>query len=777
MKPSDSGAKVVWPAARPWLTLALIIPLLLLAFAGLQSLEIRSNYRVYFDKDNVQLNQFDQMEKTFSRNDNVAFVLTPKNGDIYSPETLDAVRWLTEQAWQTPFSTRVDSLTNFQYSEADGDDLYVGDLLPGKVSISPDMADKVRRVAMTEPTLLGRVVARDGGLTMVNVTVQTPQSDADKHVRAVTDYALSLKEKFDQAYPDIDTRIAGMLAVNRAFGDETAKDGSTLIPLMLLIIMVVSALLFRSVGAFVGTFVVVIFSIVGALGFAGWVGIPITSATINAPVMILTLAVADCIHIVGVFRAGLQKGLGRAQAASQSFYTNLRPVVLTSVTTAIGFLTLNGSNAPPIRDLGNLVAFGVMLAMLLALTVMPAMLRLIPAKVKPQSKPAAWLAQLAERIIANRRVLLPVTLLVSAGLVALAPMNELDDRPIQYFSKDTTIRQTADYVEQNHSGMTYVEVALDTGEDGGISNPAFLATLGTFTEWLRTQPEVDHVVSLSDVFKRLNKNMNGDDPAFYTLPQDRELASQYLLLYEMSLPYGLDLNNIINVSKSSTRLLLTLKNIPSSEIVGLEERIHNQVAFLNDQIKVQSAGPYLIFAHISETNMDSMVKASILAFVLISLVIGISLRSWRLALVSLVPNVLPVLAGFGMWTLIDGTINMGMSIVCAATLGIVVDDTVHFLTHYHDRRKQGAATETAIVHAFTTAGKAMLTSTVVLALGFAVLTLSNYKLNIDIGYITVFIVTIALILDAILLPTLLMIFDRHPKPVKERLHETAQSNV
>ncbi|MDF4396086.1 RND family transporter, partial [Vibrio parahaemolyticus] len=173
----------------------------------------------------------------------------------------------------------------------------------------------------------------------------------------------------------------------------------------------------------------------------------------------------------------------------------------------------------------------------------------------------------------------------------------------------------------------------------GIADPNFLNSVGKFTDWLRLQPETDHVATLSDVYKRLNKNMHGDDQAYYSLPQDRELAAQYLLLYEMSLPYGLDLNNQINVDKSSIKMVLTVENLGSVELVDLENRIYQWFNENAPQYDVVASSPSLMFAHIGETNMASMLSTLPITLVLISALLIFALRSFKLGLISLVPNI------------------------------------------------------------------------------------------------------------------------------------------
>ena len=254
--------------------------------------------------------------------------------------------------------------------------------------------------------------------------------------------------------------------------------------------------------------------------------------------------------------------------------------------------------------------------------------------------------------------------------------------------------------------------------------------------------------------------MHGDDEFYYTLPQDRELAAQYLLMYEMSLPYGLDLNNQVNVDKSSVKLVLTTQNLGSKELVDIENRIYNWFATHAPQYEISASSPTLMFAHIGETNMASMLATLPITLVLISALMIFALRSVRLGVISIVPNMAPAVIGFGMWALYSGEINLGLSVVVTLTLGIVVDDAVHFLSKYQRARKEGKDAEQAVRYAFNTVGRALGITTVVLVVGFSILAMSSFRLNSDMGQLSALVIFLALVVDFLFLPTLLMLFDK-----------------
>lgn len=763
---------------KPLITL-LTVFMTIFAFAyGAQKLYFDGDYKVFFGDDNPQMLAFESMQNVYTKSDNLAIVITPKSGNVFDQQTLQQIYEMTEEAWNTPYSLRVDSITNFQHTQADFDDLLVEDLLLEKEMLNTTKAQWIKEVALAEPNLVNKLVAPDSSVAIINVTVQLPNINNLTEIPEVAVFGRALKAEFQQKYPDTNIRLSGMIMLNTSFAEYAQNDSSTLIPGMFLAILVMLGILLRSITATFASLLVIVGSIAGALGVSGWLGIPLTTATVNVPTIVMTLAVADCVHIISTLLFEMRSGKTKKEAILSSLEINLTPVFITSITTALGFLALNFSYSPPLADLGNLVAVGVIIAFVLAMTILPATLILLPLKVKPQAKKVSTMDKFAEFVIKRSRAILPLSLLLIVGLGSQVVNNHVSDDSLKYFSENTEFRQDADFMAERVSGMTTLEFSLQSGKNSGINSPDFLNKLSAFTDWLRAQPETDHVNSLSDTIKRLNQNMHNDDTSYYRIPEQQELSAQYLLMYEMSLPYGLDLNGQINVKKSATRVIATFTNLGSIEILDLENRATNWITTNAPNLKLDIASTSSMFAHIGDRNMSSMIQGTALALVLISALVGISLQSARLGFISLLPNLLPAISGFGLWALISGEINLALSVVASLTLGIVVDDTVHFLSKYQRAKTQGKSPQDAVRYAFASVGKALIITTSILCVGFGILTLSDFAMNADMGLLTCIIIFIALFVDLLLLPAFLVIFDKTSKvskPSTESLQQPALS--
>jgi predicted RND superfamily exporter protein len=493
----------------------------------------------------------------------------------------------------------------------------------------------------------------------------------------------------------------------------------------------------------------------------------------------------------------MRAGGEKIEAIRERLRINFQPIFLTSITTAIGFLSMNFSDAPPFRDLGNVVAIGAILALLLTVTFLPALLSVLPIKVRERSERKGksrlisslkeinigsykfvflfngvvsvskrkdnprFIASLAKFVVRHYKFLLLFNTVVSLAFIYSLPKNELNDEFVKYFDTTIPFRQATDFLSDNMGGIYSIEYSIKAKEAGDVNEPKFLQQLSDFSDWLKTQDEVIHVNTVSDTYKRLNKSMHGDKEKWYKIPEQRDLAAQYLLMYEMSLPYGLDLNDQINMDKSGVRMVVTIKSLSSNDVLALEERLSAELGRQMPDVAFTSASTDLMFANIGKRNIVRMIKGTAMALILISFILVFAFKSIRLGLISLIPNLVPAAVAFGIWGLIDGNVGLALSVVTGITLGIVVDDTVHFLSKYQRARvEKGMSKEQAVEYAFSTVGVALWITSAVLVSGFVVLGFSHFTMNAEMGIMTAMTIAIALFLDLLFLPPLLILLDK-----------------
>jgi len=747
-----------WVIRYRWPIILATLLFVVAAASGARFLDFSSDYRVFFSKENPQLKAFDALQNTYTKNDNVMIALAPKNGQVFTRETLAALEELTKQAWQIPYSIRVESITNFQHSWAQGDDLVVEDLVKGAGSFLESDLKRIKEIALVEPLLVNRLVSPSGHVTGVNVTINLPGKTITE-VPEVAAFVRNMADEFRLAHPEIKVYLTGVAMINNQFVEAGQEDMKTLVPAMFLLIAVGMWLALRSVAGTVSTLLLIGMATATALGIGGWWGVLLTPVSANAPVYILTMAVADSIHILITLFHEMRHGKTKNEAIVESLRVNFKPVMITSLTTAIGFLSLNFSDSPPYWDLGNMVAVGVVAAFAYSVLFLPAFMSVIPlAQKTSQPRKNGTMDRMADFVIRYRNRLYWTMLVVIVGLAVFIPRIQINDLFEEYFDHRYTFRTDTDFVTQNLTGFESIEYSLPAGEAEGISKPEYLSKLEEFKEWYRGQPNVMYVGSLTDIMKRLNKNMHADDPFHYALPNDRELAAQYLLLFEMSLPYGLDLNNQINVSKSATRFTVVFKEINTKTALALEEKAQ---VWLQENglpgMRTHGASPLIMFSNIALRNVESMISGTLWALVLISGILMVALRSFKFGIISLVPNLVPAFMAFGLWALVFEEIGMAVSVVIALSLGIIVDDTVHFLSKYLlARREQGKTPAEAVRYSFHTVGMALWVTSIVLIAGFLVLATSGFTINSHMGYLTAMTIGFALVADFLFLPPMLM---------------------
>ncbi len=745
---------------RWWIILSTIL-LVATAASGARFLGFSTDYRAFFSKGNPQLEAFERIQNTYTKNDNAMITLAPKNGKVFTRETLAIVEEVTKAAWQIPYSIRVDSVTNFQHTWANGDDLVVEDLVENASGFSERDLERVKRIALAEPLLLHRLINPAADMTAVNVTVNMP-GNSIKETPEVVAFLRKMAEDIRAKHPDVTIYLTGVAFMNNAFSEAGQEDMKTLVPIMYLIVFIFLMVAVRSFYATFVTIVVIAFSILTGMGIAGWFGVQLTPVSANAPTIILTLAVADSVHLLVTLFHEMRAGKSKREAIIESLRVNHQPIFITSLTTTIGFLSLNFGDSPPFWHLGNIVAIGVMAAYVYSVFFLPAVLSVLPLKVKSRSQARVkFFDRLANFVIHQRKRLFWGILAFTIVIAAQIPRIEIDEKFNEYFDTRYQFRLDNDFVVDRLTGFFSISYSLGAGESGGISNPGYLKTIEKFADWYRQQPGVMYVNILTDTMKRLNKNLNYDDPTYYRIPNERNLAAQYLLLYELSLPFGLDLNNQINVDKSSTRFTAILENISTRDALDLEDRAQ---AWLKENAPVEmlshGASPLIMFSHIAKRNFKSMLGGMLLALGLISLILMIVLRSFKIGLISIIPNIGPVVMTFGVWGLLFQQVGFAVAVVGPVALGIIVDDTVHFLSKYlRARREQGKSPEDAIRYSFHTVGTALGVTSLILVAGFLVLSYSGFTMNAHLGAMTTIAILSALLADFFFLPPLLMKLD------------------
>ncbi len=764
---------------NPWKVIGVCLLSVVVIGSFMRNVAPSISYKDMLGADFPLLKIYERVQREYTNDDNLLVFIAAKNGNAFTKETLLGAKQLTKELWKTPYSIRVDSIANFQHTQADGDDLLVAELVGDPDTLDQPTIDRIRQIALAEPQLLNRAVNANGNTLAINVSFAFPNLSVEEKLSAES-FVQEAVGQFRARYPQTDAHVAGLVALDATVMRISQKETGMFLMIVMLIVVGLLIWILRAFKPVIVSVFVIVFSIVAGMAFSGMMGWKLTPFTASVPMIILILAVADCVHYITGFLQYLRKGTEKKQALIDALKLNFQPIFITSITTAIGFLTLNFSESGSIRALGNQVAFGVMFAFAMSVTFLPAVLALLPIKSNPvkTESTASGFNEVSEFLFKYKASVLTISVILVGSLAYCLTLNELNDNIPTYFAKTLPWRQANDFGEKHFGGAYTFSYSLSSGKTDGVADPDFLKKVEAFATWLRDMPEAVYVNTITDTLKRINRSMHGDNQAYYRLPENRQLAAQYILLYEMSLPYGLDLNDQINLDKSATKVLITFKTLSTSQILDLEKKINRWLGENLPGITATGSGVQMMFAHLLDKDTRGLIWGAGIGLLIISFLLIFAFKSVKIGLISVVPNLFPAIAAFGIWGLLVGQVGMGMAMVSGMTIGIIVDDTVHFLYKYlNGRREKSLDAKEAVKYAYNNAGTSIIFTTVVLVSGFvAMAVLSEFRVNIDMGKMTAIILSLALLLDLVTLPALLMIADKEKEKEKAPLHNLAEFN-
>ncbi len=737
--------------------------LVLILGRGITSVVFDPDMERFFPKGHSATSLSYEIDETFIRTDNIVIAINAKNNSIFTKKTLSLIESLTEKSWTVPYSIRVDSLTNYSYVRSVDDDLLVEPFIENALSMEDSFIQRREKIVEEEEIIYGSLISKDKKTTVISIVVDPPNPDANLKLIDTIEYMLEYIDEAKSNHPELDIRILGTPYQEYISPKMVLSEMPIVMPSMLLLILVSVFFMLRSVFAVLATIFVIVLSLISTFGSVGFIGNALNQMVITIPILIITLALADCVHLFSIFFQQRAKGYSSKESMVKSLELNLQPLFLTTLTTCIGFLSFNVLDVPPLRDLGNFVSIGIAMAFIFTIFFAAPLFSFFEIKApKSVNQQVNLSKKIAKFSLKNSKTLLWSVPLMSVLLISLIPLNVLDENPTQMYDEGFTSFSSDTLWLDEMLGVTFPVSFKAESKNGSVSEPEFLKKIDSFTNWLETQDEVNHVTSLAHTMKNLNKSMHGDDPKWEIIPESEELSSQYLFFYEMSLPMGLDLNSSISQDRSSTKISANLDDMSGKEFLKFDSKVRAHLEDNNlTEIISPAAGFRVVFSHISTVIVNSLLLGVFIGLLLITLMLGLFFRSIPFGVLSAFPNVLPIGAAFGIWALYDGQVGFMVAVGMGSTLGIIVDFTVHLLSKYDlARREMGQSPEEAVMFAFESVGFALIVMTVVISLGFLVLNLVNFLPLHDFARFSTISFIMALIIDFLFFPNLLVKFDK-----------------
>ena len=732
---------------------------LLLSFS-LKNVAYEGNYRIWFDADSRIIKSYDAFRDTFGGDDTFVVAFEDKEG-IFRPKAIDTVLVLTRKFARIEGVRKVDSLTNYQYIRSEDDDIIVEDFIE-------DTADlKAKKVlALHDPLIADHLISKDGKTTLIAVKLASLQGSDEAVNIEVMQKLQSILKKYEEE-TGYRFYLSGVPAITASLVTVSQHDALLLMPLAVVIVVVMLWLLFRDVMGVIVPSAVIVFTFLIVLSMQMLLGYRLNNFTVNIPSFISAIAIADAMHLVLAWVYYRQKGLKNKEAVTVALQKNFLPIAMTSFTTATGFATLGLSAIEPIATLGLAITSGALIAFVLSVTLAPAILltRREEHTVKPVhfldlSQVTGYGAFIRRH---DRKIIVAFVLLFLFAGYGLRYI-KVDSNSIKYFSPDTAVRSGSDFIEEHITGPMVYEVVLDSARKEGIKDPKFLAQVIDFEKALKENyPAVRFSISLKDIIVRMQTVLNPD--AATALPEEKNLVAQYLLLYSMSLPQGMEINDQVDTNERYLRLTLNSDVQDTSkdlEMIAWIKKWWRERAPYAADVQGQTA----IFAYMQSSVTDTLVISIASTLLIVMLAMFLIFRNVKMLLLFILPNVAPLVLVAGVMGYLGIHIDIGVAISAAVILGIAVDDTIHFFSKFFDVIKEKPFEE-SIDHVISHSGNAMILTTLILSLTFAVFGVSSFIPNVNFAIVTITALNIALLLDLLLLPVLLGLVygNRYPSTI------------
>jgi predicted RND superfamily exporter protein len=775
--------------------MVLVIMLLVTAFLAAQTPELTIDTRdeSFFHDDDPTLLAYNEFRDTFGQDDTFIIALKPQNG--LTPEVMQSLFSLhRELESSVPYLDEVYSLVNARIVRAEGDTLIVEELMQAPPQTDTKLRQLLKRVDRY-PLYDNLLISKDRRIVFILVKAQALISLSDDDPMAgfsedgsapppaatylSNDQNMEINEAIHKAAAKYrDREIAFHFAGTPAFVAEIQKgilkDMVTMVPLSFGIITLFLMLLFRRLSGVVYPVITVALSLASCLGIMAIVGIPISNAIQILPIFLIVVGIGDSVHILTIFYRNYQASGDKRRSIVDAVGFAGLPVLMTSVTTAMGLLSFAWADVAIIAQLGYIAPVGVMLAFLYTVVLLPALIAIFPVK-RPKAVGGRHL--LPDRIfdaIARTTTAHPlIVAVVCTCILSAAAWGALSVKfshnSLTWLPADAPIRQSTQFLDRVNGGTVMLEVTIDSGLSGGMHNPDLLHRIDAAVQAIPTMSIHDiraaKATSLSDMLKEIHRCLNQDRQEFYTVPDTRQLIAQELLLFESS--GSDDLEEVIDSEYQISRLSILA---PFKDAILYKDYVDQIETYLKQQLPGQTirlTGHMVIFVQMIERFITSMAKSYTIALVVITLLMVLLIGRIGIGLMSMVANIAPVLCIFGLMGFAGIPLDMATILIGSIVLGLVVDDTIHFLHHFRKAYDETLDLPTAVRETLHTTGRALAITSMVLSGGFFIFTASFLKGNIRFGWLTGCAVLLALAADFFLVPALLTLAMRRKKGIAD----------
>lgn len=746
----------------PKKTLLLGLFIFLLTLPGLFLAKSNFSYRVWFQKDDPLLMEIDQFEKEFGSSESLIIAISNEQG-LFNPETINYIRKISKKASESTFSSKVESITTHNWITSKDDEISISPMLDEKEELSAQSLLDLEEKCKNED-ILGRFIGENKKTTLIHIKLLPGVGEDIKYQDIINEFQKILDEnKTDHSH--IKTFMTGNPVITAAFKQSAIDDFKVLLPLLFLLMSFFIYIQFRSVFFIALSFSTLIITNISMLAFCGYLNIPIHNLTSIAPEFIIAIGLADAIHIIStffLFKNFQNSQLSNIEAMKKALTKNFLPTIMTSITTILGFLSFSTASIQNINDLGIIAAIGTVFAWLYTYIFLTPIILLYWKPKNTHSKIIQITAfdtkKMTKKLISYRFYTYIIFTCFSIYSVIAILKLDVNSDPLKYFSSKYKIANNLEFVEENVGGIFALEMTIDTKKEEGAKEIEFLHKVEDFSKRLTQEYKViTKVISIADIIKRMGQVLNNDDITFKKIPKQQDEASQFLFLYNLSIPEGESLEDKMTIDGKKIRLTSLMKNLDSKQTMILINNIKKDAHNFNLDIKI--TGKRYLWQSINEKVVISFVKSLSLALLTISLTLSIFLKSFKIGFISLIPNVIPVAATGLILQLTQRPLDIGSAVVASIVLGIAVDDTIHIASNYLSNRRRGMEKEEIINELLEKTAPSLISTSLILVASFSSFLLAGFIPNQNLGLLMGGGLLVALATDLLLFPALLYDFE------------------
>lgn len=773
-----------------WLILGITLALLVVAGIrlGTHGIYYDNANETYFLDNDPNLVAFDNLLENFGDTEYliVGIEARANDTDVFNAPTIQMLDAITEFLENHRHVTQVRSLSKYQYTHDDDGLLATDDLFEEIETLAedPSALNHARTIMAGEKLALDSLITPDFKHTRIAARVEYIKEENYHNVALVTDLKNFIKAQ-GYAEQGFNIHLSGSPYINEHFETITKQDQSILNPAMGAILTIILIAVFRSATATVIPAIIILTTLTLLSGLQSALNFPNTAVTSALIPTMIILCLGATVHVLVEFYHLRRTGLTQQQAAAETARDLFFAILFTSLTTAFGFIALAITEVKPVQQFALLAATGSMMIFVLASTVLPALMSFVPWIARPSqstesgqhSKMTLFLAKhVPDFAYKNRVIIIFIGAAITVFSLYSISFIRADSNVANYFKNDSEINRDLNYFNDIWKGISNLEVIVDSGEEGGIKNPALLQRVDDLQQWLESLPESGQAISALDFYKQINQALNEDQETYYQLPDSRELAAQFLLLYENTGPNE-DLSDLKDFNEQLLRLSIPITNMDEAYMSRLLNRITQEIDRNYSDLNLQLTGSMVMNHALNVYVNKGMLQSFGIAILVIGLTFLVLFRSLKYGAIALIPSIVPVILTGGIISLAGVAMDMGTMIVGAMTIGLAVDDSIHIMSRYRLMRSRNHSVHDAIEFAMQSSGKAVVLTSIILVCGFSVMLLGRFIPYIYVGLFSASIMVLALLGDLVFMPALLYIFDSKDKKVRSSESEIAVLNT